>query len=300
MRSKCEKGKMEEHSSLRFLSWEQLQEIQQTGVLTGVYNGFGVYNGTNLMYPYILVSLCLSGSCRFAYDLKEIRATKNDLFLLFSGHMLTPLEYSDDYSQAWLIFDPAKFRDSILKFDTKDLDFFDQSPRCHLTDEQAKALMSTLTLTEYIVSRSEEELPGKHHLVELQLTLAYRLYLSIRSRRDMKQEKWQKNHLYLQFCDLVVRHYKDERNVNYYAEQLGYGARYFSKVFKEISNGISPMDWIGEYVTSQAKQLIESNPKQTVKEIAYQLGFPSTASFCRYFKRVTGIYPQEYKNSKTN
>ena len=60
------------------------------------------------------------------------------------------------------------------------------------------------------------------------------------------------------------------------------------------------MDWIGEYVTSQAKQLIESNPKQTVKEIAYQLGFPSTAGFCRYFKRVTGIYPQEYKNSKTN
>jgi len=33
----------------------------------------------------------------------------------------------------------------------------------------------------------------------------------------------------------------------------------------------------------------------TIKETAFQLGFPSTASFCRYFKRATGIYPQEYK-----
>ena len=24
--------------------------------------------------------------------------------------------------------------------------------------------------------------------------------------------------------------------------------------------------------------------------------FPTTANFCRYFKRATGIYPQEYKN----
>ena len=35
--------------------------------------------------------------------------------------------------------------------------------------------------------------------------------------------------------------------------------------------------------------------KQTVKETAYQLGFSTTANFCRYFKRATGIYPQAYK-----
>ena len=295
---KGKKQKMEEHSPRSFLTPEQLEKIQSDGVLTGVYHGFGVYNGTNLMYPYMLMSLCLSGSCRFAYDLKEIRATKNNLILLFSGHMLTPLEYSDDYSQAWLIFDPAKFADSILKFDTKDLDFFDQSPLCHLTEEQAKMFLSNINVTEYIVSRPEAELSGKHRLIELQLTVAYLLYLSIRRKQGMTDENWQKNHLYLQFCDLVVRHYKKERNVSYYAEQLGYGSKYFSKIFKEINNGITPLDWIGQYVTSQAKRLIDENPKRTVKEVAYRLGFSSSASFCRYFKRVTGIYPQEYKNNR--
>jgi AraC-like DNA-binding protein len=44
--------------------------------------------------------------------------------------------------------------------------------------------------------------------------------------------------------------------------------------------------------------LSHTHPKQTVKDTAFQLGFPTTANFCRYFKRATGIYPQEYKERK--
>lgn len=46
---------------------------------------------------------------------------------------------------------------------------------------------------------------------------------------------------------------------------------------------------------TQAKRIMDTNPGQSVKETAYELGFPDTANFCRYFKRATGIYPQAYK-----
>lgn len=59
--------------------------------------------------------------------------------------------------------------------------------------------------------------------------------------------------------------------------------------------GISPLEWIQQYVATQAKRIMDTYPEQTVKETAYQLGFPTTANFCRYFKRATGVYPQEYK-----
>jgi AraC-like DNA-binding protein len=93
----------------------------------------------------------------------------------------------------------------------------------------------------------------------------------------------------------VVEHYKENRNVNYYAGLLDYDARYFSKVFRQFSGGLSPLEWIQQYVATQAKLIMDAHPKQTVKETAFQLGFPTTANFCRYFKRATGIYPQEYK-----
>ena len=55
------------------------------------------------------------------------------------------------------------------------------------------------------------------------------------------------------------------------------------------------MEWIQQYVATQAKLIMDIHPEKTVKETAYQLGFSSTANFCRYYKRATGIYPQEYK-----
>ena len=116
-------------------------------------------------------------------------------------------------------------------------------------------------------------------------------------RREQDKE-WAENRsakIYTQFCDLVVERYRESRNVNYYAELLGYDARYFSKVFRQFSGGLSPLEWIQQYVATQAKYIMDAQPKQTVKETAYQLGFPNTANFCRYFKRATGIYPQEYK-----
>ena len=52
---------------------------------------------------------------------------------------------------------------------------------------------------------------------------------------------------------------------------------------------------IQQYVATQAKRIMDMQPELTIKETAYLLGFPTTANFCRYFKRATGIYPQEYK-----
>lgn len=285
---------MEKISSLR--SPEHLRKISTDGVLLSLNDPtLGKTEAHDLVYPYFILSLCLSGSAHSLYDMKEISLQKNDLSLILPGHITRPLGYSHDFTQAWLIFDPTKFMDSELKFNENDLKLLSQAPICHLTDEQAGSLLSILQIVKYIVTRTEEELPRKHRLLEAQLTLAYELYLSIRREDDLLWESNRIGNLYLQFCDLVVAHYKKERNVNYYAELLGYDARYFSKLFRAYSNGISPHEWIQNYISTQAKRLMDEHPQQTVKELTFQLGFPNTANFCRYFKKATGMTPQEYK-----
>ena len=252
----------------------------------------------DLMYPYIILSLNLGGTSHCKYDMKDIRAEKNDLTVFLPGHIIRPLEHSEDYTQAWLLLNPAKFEDSELKFSSADIEHLYQSPLCHLSDEQAQTLLTILRAINYILSRSEEELPNKHHLLKMQLTVAYELYLSIRHEQDREWNKDHMGHIYLTFCDLVVAHYKEERNVNYYATELGYDARYFSKIFRTYNNGVAPLAWIQNYIAFKAKQFMDENPKKTVKEAALAVGFPTTANFCRYFKRATGITPQEYKDRK--
>ena len=103
-------------------------------------------------------------------------------------------------------------------------------------------------------------------------------------------------HIYLKFCDLVVEHHREERNVNYYAELLGYDPRYFSKIFRAYSGGTTALEWIQNYITTRAKRMMDENPRVTVKEMTIALGFPSTANFCRYFKTATNMTPQQYKD----
>ena len=288
---------MENYSQLS--SKEDQEGVESNGIILCMNEKGrkGALPNIDIVYPYIILSLNLCGSSHSLYDMKEIRTRKNDLTVVLPGHIIRPLEHSEDYAHAWLLFDPSKFKDSELKFNTNDMELLSQSPLCHLTDEQAENLLLLLGAINYIASRSVEELPNKHRLLEQQLSVAYELYMSIRHEQDTEWNKDRMGQIYLTFCNLVVEHYKEERNVNYYAKLLGYDPRYFTKIFRAYNNGTSPLEWIPNYISNQAKRMISEQPNIKIKEVAFELGFPTTANFCRYFLHATGIYPQAYKDS---
>lgn len=246
----------------------------------------------DLVFPYIILVLCTRGKGRALYDMHELTHEKNDLGLIMPGHIMRPLEYTDDYTFSFFIVSP-KLMNEVLTDDDKAR--FDKNPMCRLTDEQVEKLMVIMDQLEYISKFSEEDLPRRHVMLKAQLLIGYELLVHYRRVQDPDWIESQTAVLFSRFCELVVENYTKSRNVNYYADLLGYDARYFSKLFRALSNGLSPLEWIGQYVATQAKHVMDTNPTQSIKETAFQLGFPSTANFCRYFKRVTGITPQEYR-----
>ncbi len=72
-------------------------------------------------------------------------------------------------------------------------------------------------------------------------------------------------------------------------------AKYLSNAIKEAT-GRSASDWIDEYVATESKALLYSTTK-TIQQIASELHFDSQSLFGKYFKRVTGISPREYRAS---
>ncbi|MBE6312533.1 MAG: helix-turn-helix domain-containing protein [Bacteroidales bacterium] len=274
------------------------RSVEEIGLFVGnEQNCFTVMN-KDLVLPYVIITLCTGGSLRGLYDMKEMQQGKNDLCIIMPGHIVRQFGYSDDYTCAWLTISPKILDDILAMLPAKGDSRFDQAPMCHLTDEQAERLLTIIGQLEYISGFTEDELPHRYLMLKSQLTVGYELLIHYREKQD---REWMNNYhatLYSRFCDMVVEHHTHSRNVNFYAERLGYEARYFSKLFRVISNGVSPMEWIGQYVTTRAKRIMVAHPKQTVKEIAFELGFPSTANFCRYFKRVTGITPKEYREGE--
>ena len=117
------------------------------------------------------------------------------------------------------------------------------------------------------------------------------LYSMAESRRLSNDEL-----LMQRFLAEVRTHYKQERRVVYYAERLHITTGYLSTLVHRVS-GKSPSDWINDFVVMEAKVLLKSSAL-TVQQIADELNFPSQSFFGKYFKRLVGQSPKEYREGK--
>lgn len=97
------------------------------------------------------------------------------------------------------------------------------------------------------------------------------------------------------FMENLTLYHTTERSLNFYAGKMGITANYLSKLIKECT-GRTAVEWIDEYVILEAKSMIK-HTQFTIQEIAYKLNFPSPSFFGKYFKRLTGMSPKQYKQS---
>lgn len=84
-------------------------------------------------------------------------------------------------------------------------------------------------------------------------------------------------------------------SVQYCADKLCLSANYLSDLLKK-ETGLSALKHIQQKTIEVAKEKI-SHKSKTISEISYELGFPYPQHFSRWFKKVTGCTPNEYKAS---
>jgi AraC-like DNA-binding protein len=81
--------------------------------------------------------------------------------------------------------------------------------------------------------------------------------------------------------------------VRFYGEALNVTPKYLTETVKEI-NGKSAGAVIDDFVILEAKLLLEK-PENTIAQVADLLNFSDQSFFGKYFKRITGISPKEFK-----
>jgi AraC-like DNA-binding protein len=85
------------------------------------------------------------------------------------------------------------------------------------------------------------------------------------------------------------------------AQDLNLNDRDLSKVINN-NIGLRFFDYVNKYRIQDATSLIENppDPKMTILEIMYDVGFNSKSSFNTAFRKFTGITPSEFKNRTRN
>lgn len=103
-----------------------------------------------------------------------------------------------------------------------------------------------------------------------------------------------KEWLMAQFVETVSLNFKKERQVSFYAKELGITPKHLSTVVKSMS-GKTAGEWIESFVIMEAKVLLAS-VELPVQEIAAILHFPNQSFFGKYFKHISGLSPTKFRS----
>lgn len=96
-------------------------------------------------------------------------------------------------------------------------------------------------------------------------------------------------------CQYIQDHVGEDLSLVKLAEIHYFNPTYLSRFFKQ-EMGMNISEYIDQYRVIKAKELF-ANGELKVREIANLVGYESSHSFTRFFKRATGMTPQEYRDS---
>lgn len=113
-------------------------------------------------------------------------------------------------------------------------------------------------------------------------------------KREVERLRYtRQEEVFNRFLELVNKYAICERNVSFYADHLCLTPRYLSTLIKQFS-GRTVMEWINEAVLQEAKLMLRHSSK-LVYQVSDELNFPNASFFCKFFRRLTGKTPNEYK-----
>lgn len=113
------------------------------------------------------------------------------------------------------------------------------------------------------------------------------------NRPDDEVKSYRVRELFNRFMMLMERDYKLSRDVNNYADLMHITSKYLTNIVRQVA-GHTPKTIIDQYVILQLKMQLQRS-SQSIKEIAWEYHFTDVSFFCRYFKKHTGLTPQQMR-----
>ncbi|WP_278599045.1 helix-turn-helix domain-containing protein [Bacteroides nordii] len=240
--------------------------------------------------------LCMGGSLEATINLTDYTIRENDFITLSPGSIIQINKIEGKLKLYFMVFS-SKFIEGISK--TKsiiDLIYITKShPILSLPKEFACIYEEFFTLMMKVYYK--EHSPYNPEILKcMLLSILYRLSDMYHERPIRSETALSRSEeICKTFSHLVIQHYTTERNILYYAKQMNITPTHLSNTVKHVT-GKTVMDIISEVVIVDAKAQLKST-NIPIHEISDSLNFPNVSFFGKYFKRLTGMSPQQYRNS---
>jgi AraC-like DNA-binding protein len=237
--------------------------------------------------------ICTKGCAKGSINRKPYISQTPSITVSRPGEILQYEHVSEDFS-GFIIIMSKRFAGDLLTNMRERLSLrlaFVDNPCLPLNSPELEATLNYCDLlrkTKQIKDVSVCKEIVKHLTLAFYYTVTYQSNILSGNAQQSRQ-----NALLDRFILMVEENFREQRDVGFYADRLCLTPKYLSKLIKD-SSGASAGKWIDGYVALEAKALLKST-NMTIQQISDKLNFPSQSFFGKYFKRVVGVAPKEYR-----
>ena len=247
-------------------------------------------------YTYTIVT---RGWVTILYNNRELTLHVGDLYTYSPGFEVTVLASSSDYSGICLLGDEhftlslPTVRDAIRTayFTMVEL----TSPVMPLKTDDMRRLRE---LMQMMIQYQQTNLPQAND----SLRMLYNLFLTDLSaiqQHSIREHRFPKRveEIFLGFFGLLPQHFVEHHDIGFYASKLCITTTYLSRVVRQVSGGRTVIDYINQLLFMEATFLLRQT-SLSIAQIADRLHFAETTTFARFFTRMKGKTPREFRKEK--
>ncbi len=240
------------------------------------------------------VIIMMSGEATVSIDMESYTVRPNTIVFFNPDSIIRTIKCSSNAAAYLLAFSKQFVNEIQIDLSTSLPVYmrFGKAPILEVRQQDVDEIRQLFQLIKTMLRSDKERY--RHEIIRTLFTTAFYFITEINMREKpgtIKQGRCEV--LFDEFTALLQQHSKTERNVSFYAKQMGITPKYLSSVVKEVS-GKTAARWIDESVILEAKTLLKYSG-MSIQEIAYHLNFSTQSFFGKYFKQHTGTSPSRYK-----
>lgn len=277
---------------------EELSNYQETSLFLS--NQEEWMDGPQVL-TYGAILICRSGKAVLSVNYKEWSLYEGAVITLFPNDVVKLREIAcDEPEKEPLLFEVLKYSASLLREASLQMEHTVYSAlredRCRQdTPVVTNIINSMFALLKLYFEQAECTCLTQLVLCQLKaFFIGFHEYVQRNRQYNPDVENsYRVCELFNRFMMLMERNYKVSREVSFYAQQMNITPKYLTIIVRQMTEH-TPKNIIDQYTILQIKMQLQ-RCTQSVKEMAWEYHFADASFFCRYFKRHTGLTPQQVR-----
>ncbi len=263
-------------------------------------NPFDVNRNFKVEYPhrhhdFYEVLFLTNGTGIHTIDFQDYEIKANSIFFLSPGQ-IHDLQLSSDVEGYIFLFSSAFYHfNKTDPYKLFELPFFynlgKENPPIYLEKETDKTI-----ITEFFqksIAESQLNFPDCEEVIRALLDLLLIHCKRIYPLQNQEDSNVKGKILVKRFKQIIEQHCQENLSIKQYAELLKITPNHLSETVKAVT-GRTSSDLINDRMLLEIKRML-THTNLSISEIAFQLNFSDQSYFSKYFKKLVGMSPGEWR-----